>query len=139
MSRKNYFVIRDIGIPPGLVNERRPHVKPGIERRIGKPSAAQPADITSARSNRPTVYAYDDKGEIDGIVQVPETWLVAGDMTDEGWMTDAEARNAFAIALADELGINPTALGENKLACVSMTHEEVLQMLVDEAELWGEA
>ncbi|KKN20601.1 hypothetical protein LCGC14_0933870 [marine sediment metagenome] len=138
MERKNYYVVRDIGIPPGLINERRPHVKPGLKSRIGRQSAAQPADITSVRSNRPTIYSYDEDGEIDGVIQVPEAWIVAGDMSGETWTTAAEMRDTFAERLGDELGVNPEALGENKLTAVVMTHVEVLAELANNPVFWGE-
>ena len=139
MAQKHHYVVRDIGIPPGLVNERRPYVKRGLKTRIGRQSAAQPVDMTIVRSNRPTIYSYDENGEIDGIIQVPEAWYVAGDMSGETWTTAEEMRDTFAERLGDELGVNPTALGTNKLTCVEMTHEQVLQMLKDDGVFWGEA
>lgn len=138
MAQKHHFIVRDIGTPPGLVNGRRAHVKHALKSRIGRQSAAQPVDITIVRSNRPTIYSYDENGEIDGIIQVPEAWYVAGDMSDETWTTAAEMRDTFAERLGDELGVNPTALGENKLECVEVTHAEFLQTLKDDAEFWGE-
>jgi len=133
----DYILIHlNTDFPPGLSKAQHHDMQMGYCLTIGLQTALQPAQVTHGRPNVPTTHLYDEGGNEIGIDEVATDWLVAGDFSNEGWPNDAAIRSGIAEALGEYLGID---FPPPKLEVQKLTPEEVLQVLSNEAEFWGEA
>lgn len=132
-----HLVVRDIGIPAGLLKQQRHATKNGLAKGLGRQSNGQPSMITHVRPNKKTVFEYDDDGEIVGIIETATAWIVMGTFTEHNWQTEDEMLTAAATAIAGWLEVPIPPIKMN-ISCEELTHAEVLQMLKDEPEFWGE-
>ena len=126
---KDYLLVT--GVPPGLLKQQRADASQAWKKGFGRQSANQPWQVTHVRPNTPTVFLYDEDGEVTGVDTTASSWIIAGDFDVPTTVTD------IATVLADYLGVPMPPL-RNNIDVFTMTHEEVLQMLHDDPEHWGE-
>jgi hypothetical protein len=103
----------------------------GWKQGVGRAqSTNQPNLNTTVRPIVPNEYEYDEDGEIIGVTNAADEWLIAGDFSQETWADDAEMTEDIAQVMCDYLGIPEQQQPAIKatMAAVVINHEQMLTL-----------